>query len=167
MRLRENLKPNGFYKESELAEKCQKNSCCSPKCCLRYQNGNKWLKIIKEINQIILSKLTNSSTKSLFVKEKYETSIKFSDYLADRYNLGNKYICGDQFLKDHSIQVSRYFNERNYTTILIDEQKVRSFKFKLAKPRRKSVYINSKMEKATFFGNHTLHIHFTRDNRVI
>ena len=143
------------------------NSCLSPMCCLRYQNINKWLKIISEINQIILSNLTNSSKRSLFVKERYEASAKFSHYLADRYNLGNTYICGDNFLKDHSFQLNRYFNERNYTTIFIDEHNVSSFKFKLAKPRRKSFHINSKMEKATFIGKHTIHIRFTRDNRVI
>jgi len=166
MKLRKNLKPNGFYKESELAKRCKK-SCLTPTRRLRHHHCNKWLNKINEINEIILSKLTNSSTQSIFVKEKYETSKKFSDYLADRYNLGNKYICGDKFLKDHSIHQSRYFNERNYTTILIDEHNVSSFMFKLAKPRRKSFSINSKMEKTTFVGNHTIHIRFTRDNRVI
>jgi hypothetical protein len=96
-----------------------------------------------------LYNLNNSTKKSPHRQEELKISKSLISYLVNKYQLGNKFISGENFLKDHDFFLTRFFNETDYSTIFIDHNKKSTFEFKLKNPRTRTYNINEYLN--TFF----------------
>ena len=97
---------------------------------------------LKRLNGRILYNLNNSTKKSPHRQEEFKISKSLISYLVNKYQLGNKFISGENFLKDHDFFLTRFFNETDYSTIFIDHNKRNTFEFKLKNPRTRTYNIN-------------------------
>ena len=91
-----------------------------------------------------------------------------SNYLKETYNVTKEFTCGYDFIRDHSLEINRYFNNRNFTTIKTNNNNQSSFYYRLSIERSKSFSINERMEKKKFKGRkNVLYFNLTRDVKVV
>ena len=72
-----------------------------------------------------------------------------------------------QIINDLSFQVKRFYNQRDFCTILTDENGIMHFKLKLAKSRILTYFSNQYLEKKKTSYKNILHLLFIVDDQKI
>ena len=85
-------------------------------------------------------------------------------YLTHRYQLKSKFQDGSVFLKDHYFVTRRFFNETDFCEVLAEDNNHFCLKFKLCKPRKKSIFLNNKLDTNFIYFKPELHFEFVVDS---
>jgi hypothetical protein len=137
---------------------------------------------IRALEFLMLKHLKNLSGKSPLITDKFEPTERFQKYLVENYQvnisfhlkkieffnlssifkLGNKFIDGSKFLKDHCLPCKRFFNENDYCSIYSNRLGESSFKIKLANPTN-LFYFDSSLFKRKISYKRFFHFKFIVD----
>ena len=159
------MKPKGFYKESNSQQLSQ---IYIPKQTVRKTKFHPYLKSeLAALNCLILKHLKSCSSKSPIIKCQMEPCHQLIHFLKKNYNIKNKYMNASQIINDLSFQVKRFYNQRDFCTILTDENGIMHFKLKLAKSRILTYFSNQYLEKKKTSYKNILHLLFIVDDQKI
>lgn len=143
---------NGFYKKPVIKKKCSLKKIS--KLCFK--------KEFEALNYLILKSLISSNRRSPLVSGKMEINKSVQSYLANKYNILNKYKNASDILKDYSFLIERFFNETDYCTIYENLLEI-----KVVNPRKLKFYSDQKMQIKQIFYKTILYYKFTVDNKKI
>jgi hypothetical protein len=122
---------------------------------------------IRKLNSKILKNLRSSVRKSPEVKDKFKASHAFVEYVTAKYG-GRTAKMGrfmeSSILSDHSFQIERFFNNRDYCTVYEN-----SFLFRLQKPKKYIYKIDHNLSKFFKFSQtkQTFHFKFVIHTRKV
>ena len=94
-------------------------------------------KQIKQLEYLIMKNLKYRINSSPLVKDSMELEKELKIYLEQKYKFDNTFCNGAKFLKDHKINVRRFFNQMDFCTLFKSK-----IEFKIAKPRKLKCFID-------------------------
>lgn len=132
MKLRPYNKYPGFYFDLNNGKLIQRSVQTYNK--KRNFNVKPFKKELIALNYLKIKNLKNFSTKSPLIKCKMEPSKQFAIFLVQKYQIVGKYKSCDKLKKIFFLE--RYFNSKDYCTLLCDENGVPFFKIKILNERK-------------------------------